>query len=76
MIYLLLVIKFKSTLILEFGSRSDSKLRLSLGVGLELERILNKLWLELVLELVLVVVTNRSRINIKRIVRFSFKFSF
>ena len=48
---MLLLIRFKSSLVLELELRPDSKLRLALEVVLELERILSKLWLEALIEL-------------------------
>ena len=45
---MLLLIGFKSSLVLELELRPDSKLRLALEVVLELERMFNKLWLELI----------------------------
>ena len=45
---MLLLFRFKSSLVLELELRPDSKLRLALKVLLELERIFNKLWLELI----------------------------
>ena len=45
---MLLLIRFKSSLVLELELRPDSTLRLALEVVLELERILNKLWFELI----------------------------